>query len=125
MPVRTADGRTGHQPSRFVGVDGPRWFLRGVFTGPASHDEAAARPLEELLRSCVVVRGTEARPPRELLPLKLPPTAQAPVATGPSADVVPGEAAASNGTDGAEAEQGPTNRILTPPERGPEATETR
>ena len=76
VPVRTADGRTGHQPSRFVGIDGPRWFLRGVFSGAASHDPAAAAPLEELLRSCVVVRGPEARPPRELLPLKLPPTAQ-------------------------------------------------
>ena len=75
LPVQTADGRTGHQPRRFVGVDGPRWFVRGVFTGPAAHDPEAAVPLDELLRGCVVVRGTEARPPRELLPLKLPPTA--------------------------------------------------
>lgn len=78
LPVRTVDGRTGHQPRRFVGVDGPRWFLRGVFTGPAAHDPAAAGPLDELLRGCVVVRGPDARPPRELLPLKLPPTAATP-----------------------------------------------
>jgi len=42
VPVRSADGRTGHQAQRFVGVDGPRWFLRAVFQGPAVHDEGAA-----------------------------------------------------------------------------------
>ena len=51
IPVRTPDGRSGHRPSRFVGVDGPRWFLRGVFGGPAAHDHAAAAPLEDVLRS--------------------------------------------------------------------------
>ena len=32
VPVRAQDGSTGVQPARFVGVDGPRWFLRGVLT---------------------------------------------------------------------------------------------
>ena len=27
-------GRTQKQPVRFLGVDGPRWFLRGVISGP-------------------------------------------------------------------------------------------
>ena len=72
LPARTSDGRTGHRPARFIGVDGPRWFLRAVFSGPAAADEAAAAPLEEVLRGTVVVRGTEAMAPRDLLPLKLP-----------------------------------------------------
>ena len=36
LPVRTPEGRTGHQVQRFAGVDGPRWFLRAVFQGPAA-----------------------------------------------------------------------------------------
>ena len=36
------DGRTGHQPARFIGIDGPRWFLRAVFHGRAVHDAEAA-----------------------------------------------------------------------------------
>jgi hypothetical protein len=72
IPVRTPDGRSGHQAQRFVGVDGPRWFLRAVFQGPAVHDPAAAALLESVLRDVVVVRGSEAMAPRELLPLRLP-----------------------------------------------------
>lgn len=72
LPTRTSDGRTAHRPARFVGVDGPRWFLRAVFSGPAAADEHAARALEEVVRGTVVVRGTEAMAPRDLLPLRLP-----------------------------------------------------
>jgi hypothetical protein len=77
LPVRTPDGRTGHQVQRFAGVDGPRWFLRAVFQGPAAADAAAAEELESVVREVVVVRGTEAMAPRELLPLRLPDAAQA------------------------------------------------
>jgi hypothetical protein len=72
VPVRTPDGRTGHQAQRFVGVDGPRWFLRAVFQGPAAQDRGAAAELESVVRDVVVVRGAEAMAPRELLPLRLP-----------------------------------------------------
>ncbi len=72
VPVRSADGRTGHQAQRFVGIDGPRWFLRAVFQGPAAHDAAAAADLEAVVRDVVVVRGAEAMAPREVLPLRLP-----------------------------------------------------
>jgi hypothetical protein len=78
LPVRTADGRTGHQVQRFAGVDGPRWFLRAVFQGPAAQDRAAAAELESVVREVVVVRGAEAMAPRELLPLRLPDAAPAP-----------------------------------------------
>jgi hypothetical protein len=72
VPVRSADGRTGHQAQRFVGVDGPRWFLRAVIQGPAVHDEQAAEVLESVVRDVVVVRGADAMAPREVLPLRLP-----------------------------------------------------
>ncbi len=80
-PTRTtgassAGGKDGEKPARrparFVGVDGPRWFLRAVLTGPAATDEAAAQPLLETLRRVIVVRGSDPRPVREPLTLKLP-----------------------------------------------------
>lgn len=77
MPVRTPEGRTGHRPARFIGADGPRWFLRGVVTGKAAVDPAAADALEQVFANIVVVRGAEARPPRDLLALRLPGTAAA------------------------------------------------
>jgi len=60
--------------ARFIGVDGPRWFLRGVIAGDAAHDPEAADKIEELFRSIVVVRGTTPMPPRELIPLSMPKT---------------------------------------------------
>ena len=64
------------QPARFVGVDGPRWFLRGLFLGSAAPQGGSAE-LEAVFRDLVVVRGTEAMAPGEPLPLTLPSGAQA------------------------------------------------
>lgn len=72
MPSQDPHGRTVFSPVRFVGVDGPRWFLRAVLSGPAAVDEGAASSLLDLVRATVVVRGDEAMAPRELLSLKLP-----------------------------------------------------
>jgi hypothetical protein len=58
--------------SRFIGVDGPRWFLRGLIGGAAINDPAAANQIESVFRSIVVDRGVEAVPPRELLGLHIP-----------------------------------------------------
>lgn len=63
---------TGLQPMRFIGVDGPRWFLRGLLTGPAATDPNQARRLLDAFRQTVVVRGADAMAPRDMLPLKLP-----------------------------------------------------
>ena len=68
------------RPARFIGVDGPRWFLRGMLTGPAAADPAQAAALEEAFRAVVVVRGTAAMPVRDQLPLTLPPQAAEQVA---------------------------------------------
>jgi hypothetical protein len=83
VPVALPEGKTGLQPLRFLGVDGPRWFLRGVVSGRAALDPAAAGDLETLFRQVVVIRGSEARPPREPLDLALPSAAtQASAAQG-------------------------------------------
>jgi hypothetical protein len=57
---------------RFLGVDGPRWFLRGVISGPAARHRELARPFEELFADVVVVRGDHPAPPRDLLEIRLP-----------------------------------------------------
>lgn len=72
VPVQLPDGQAALQPARFVGVDGPRWFLRGLFTGAAAADPAEAAPLEEALRGTVVVRGRDAMAPRDPLPINVP-----------------------------------------------------
>jgi hypothetical protein len=57
---------------RYVGVDGPRWFVRATFQGPVAADPAQAPVLVECLEGLVVVRDDEPRPVREPLPMRLP-----------------------------------------------------
>jgi hypothetical protein len=64
-------GQGALQPVRFVGVDGPRWFLRGLFLGAAAAPGGAPE-LEQVFRDIVVVRGEEAMPMGEALPMRLP-----------------------------------------------------
>lgn len=72
VPV-AADGKSaGTRDARFIGVDGPRWFLRGVVAGDGVADGDAADKINDLFRSIVVVRGGQAMPPRDLIPLKMP-----------------------------------------------------
>lgn len=72
-----AGAEGGPRVVRFIGVDGPRWFLRGVISGRGAVDPAAGAQIEELFRSVVVVRGATPMPPRDLIPLHVPPSAQA------------------------------------------------
>lgn len=73
IPVAAGEGQQGQMRlARFVGVDGPRWFLRGVIAGEAAVDPTAASKVEDLFRSIVVVRGTTPMPPRDLIPLRMP-----------------------------------------------------
>ncbi len=65
-------GQVTEQQLRFVGFDGPRWFLRGVFSGPAATHSSQAQVLETVLTSTVVVRGTDPMAPRDPLQLRLP-----------------------------------------------------
>lgn len=102
IPTRTPDGRTTHQPARFAGIDGQRWFLRAVFHGAAAYDADQAGALEDLVRNVVIVRGPDAMAPRELLTLRLPDAA----APEPS-------------------EEDESRPPLEPFRRGPEITEVR
>jgi Protein of unknown function (DUF3710) len=97
-------GKVTEQALRFVGFDGPRWFVRGVFSGPAATDPKKATVLETVLTSVVVVRGTDPMAPRDPLPMRLPREVTA------SAEAAAEEAARPK---------------LELPERGPEITETR
>jgi hypothetical protein len=81
--VRTPDGLTD---IRFVGIDGPRWMVRGVYQGPVAADPTLAGPLGDCLHGLVVDRGTEAMPVREPLPLRLPREVAEPADGGESAD---------------------------------------
>ena len=74
IPVAAGDAQQGAQMrlARCIGVDGPRWFLRGVIAGEAAVDPAAAAQVEDLFRSIVVVRGSTPMPPRDLIPLRMP-----------------------------------------------------
>jgi hypothetical protein len=92
------------QPLRFMGADGPRWFLRGLISGPAATDRQLALPFEEIFADVVVVRGDHAEPPRKPLEVRLPDEAR---------QVLESQLA----------EQDPN--LLNPFERGPEITETR
>ncbi|MBN9613265.1 MAG: DUF3710 domain-containing protein [Actinobacteria bacterium] len=62
----------GVREACFVGVDGPRWLLRGVIMGRATGDAEARAKVDELFRDTVVVRGDQPMPPSELLPLTMP-----------------------------------------------------
>lgn len=108
MPSQGPDGRTTFSPARFVGVDGPRWFLRAVLSGDAAIDDEAAARAMEFVRTVVVHRGSDPRAPRELLELALPPELMA-------------QAQAS----AQEHEQHTDAPTVGPLERGPEITETR
>lgn len=77
LPAGAPDGSQGYRVARFIGVDGPRWFLRGVLGGEAAMEREAAAPLEDLFRRIVVIRGDSPMPPRDLLQLRLPKDASA------------------------------------------------
>ncbi|MCF2571844.1 DUF3710 domain-containing protein [Brevibacterium sp. UCMA 11754] len=101
VPAKTEDGRPGKRAMRFAGVDGPRWFVRAVFSGKAVTDEEIRSELSALFRGVVVDRGHEAMAPRELI-----------VLTAPQVD-------GDSETEDEDKDE------LNPFERGPEITEVR
>jgi hypothetical protein len=112
VPAEPGQPASGLRLVRFVGIDGPRWFVRGLFTGPATAGGEAAALLEEVLRDIVVVRGEHPVPPRDILELRLPPEAQQAFEEHQAAQAE-------------QAEQSKFRPDLNPFERGPEFTETR
>ncbi|RSM36508.1 DUF3710 domain-containing protein [Amycolatopsis balhimycina DSM 5908] len=57
---------------RFVGVDRPRWMLRGVIAGPQSEAAGAVDVLREIVRRTIVDRGDAPMPVRTPLTITLP-----------------------------------------------------
>ena len=108
VQVRMPDGSQGTQVMRFIGVDGPRWFLRGVVYGLGAMQADAAAAVDDIFREIVVMRGNEAMAPHDPIPLT------------PAADAEAAQAAAEP-VD----EQGRFSGGLNPFERGPEITEVR
>ena len=102
----------GLHPVRFLGVDGPRWFLRGVISGPAAGRPEIAAPLEQVFAGVVVARGDHPVPPRDMLEIQLPAEALQALAD---------EAAEQEGKE----QEGNRWGGLDPFQRGPEITETR
>lgn len=110
-------------PVRFIGVDGPRWLLRGLIIGPAAAGEEPAWPLEQTLSDIVVVRGDHPMPPRDMLELRIPAEVQQALEQQAAA-----AQAAGQGGEGQHAAPGEESRFrtdLSPFEPGPEFTETR
>jgi hypothetical protein len=124
VPAEPGQPASGIRPIRFVGVDGPRWFLRGLFAGAAAGDPAAAAPLEAVFREVVVIRGEHPVPPRDLLELRLPAEAAAALEAQAKAQQEQ-QAQASEQDQTAEQEQSRFATPLNPFQRGPEFTETR
>lgn len=60
--------------TRVVGIDGPRWMLRGIFSGPAAKGGKEKDVLDGYLADLVVVRGDEPLAPRDLVPMHAPVT---------------------------------------------------
>ena len=77
LAVTMPDGEQGVQPSRIVGINGPRWMLRATFLGRPAVDVEVGTAWEGVLHHVVVSRGKAALPKGEALPIVIPPNAQA------------------------------------------------
>jgi len=71
-PVKLPDGTSVIQPSRVIGVNGPRWFLRATLMGGPARFGGAGASWEDMLTRVVVRRGAEAMPVADPLPITLP-----------------------------------------------------
>ena len=60
-------------PTRIVGVDGPRWMLRGIFAGPAAEGGEEKDYLDDFFSTVIANRGTEPLAPGDPVPLVFPP----------------------------------------------------
>ncbi len=72
LQVTTPDGKSGRQPQRVIGVNGPRWFVRATILGKPALDKAAAGPFEDVVANLVVRRGAGPMAPGDPLPMTIP-----------------------------------------------------
>ena len=76
LTVQREEGSNAVQPSRIIGIHGPRWMLRATLLGRPAMDAESAAPWESVLAEVAVRRGTEPRGVGERLPIVLPPQAR-------------------------------------------------
>lgn len=72
---REVVGSTANADLRFIGVDGYRWMIRGVATGPAgavAQGSALVQQARAVVAGTIVDRGTDPHPVRTPLPITLP-----------------------------------------------------
>jgi len=81
VPAEPGQPASGLRPVRFIGVDGPRWFLRAMLVGGPADPAKAAR-YEDVFRNIVVQRGNDPLPVRDAIPLRLPKDVVLPDMTG-------------------------------------------
>nr|WP_179665595.1 DUF3710 domain-containing protein [Nocardioides panaciterrulae] len=76
LPVQMEDGSSATQPSRIIGINGPRWMLRCTLLGRPALEADGAQAWEESILKIVVRRGDGAMPVGDPLPVVLPPDAR-------------------------------------------------
>ncbi len=72
VPVQTPEGHQATQPSRIVGVEGPRWLLRGTFLGASAQQADPDGLVEQAFRDVIVVRGEGPMAPRDMIAMQMP-----------------------------------------------------
>jgi hypothetical protein len=73
LSVTRGDGTTGTQPSRIIGINGPRWMLRATLLGKPATDVEGSGDWEDALSRVAVRRGAHAMPVGESLQVTMPP----------------------------------------------------
>lgn len=76
LTVKRPDGTRATQPSRIVGINGPRWLLRATFLGRPAVEPESAGEWEDMLADVVVRRGEGAMPVGDPLPITMPSSAR-------------------------------------------------
>jgi hypothetical protein len=72
VQVKRKEGGTATQPSRIVGINGPRWLLRATFFGRPAIEPDTSTEWEDTITRIAVRRGDHAMPVGEPLPVTLP-----------------------------------------------------
>ena len=129
MPAQMPDGSPGWTTLRFLGVDGPRWFARGLIRGEAARSPEDSESLEQVFADLVIVRGDAPMAPRDLLPLHPPKNVKPVRRRRPGREAASGDAAQAPGQSASNRREGAPEQTARPapelPERGPEITEIR
>ena len=76
LSVQTPQGQAASQSSRIIGINGPRWMLRGTLLGRPATDFDSAAAWEDTLTKVAIRRGDHAMPVGDPLPVVLPESAR-------------------------------------------------